>query len=167
MEANGPLSHRGGWAWTLAPKAKSHLVTRFKLPFGYPRALGKFTPTKAAPVLPHLVGCLGQHRCPSKEAPTPGGQPCPPAHPQQSQPNHNKRAHEAHTGDTTGAPDWWPGGLCHWAPQDTFYIGPLFQDQETEPIYVINRNKHRELGKMRRQRNTFQTKEQDETSEKE
>ena len=34
-------------------------------------------------------------------------------------------------------------------------------------MYLTHRNKHRELGKMRRQRNIFQMKEQDITSEKE
>ena len=36
-----------------------------------------------------------------------------------------------------------------------------------ELIYLIHRKKHKELGKARRQRNTFQMKEQDKTPEKE
>ena len=44
----------------------------------------------------------------------------------------------------------------------------LFLHKTTSPssgIYLILGKKHRELGKMRRQRNTFQKKEQDEISE--
>lgn len=44
-------------------------------------------------------------------------------------------------------------------PQDTLQIRLLFQDQEMQLIYLIYRNKHRELGKMKRQRNIFQMKE--------
>lgn len=36
-------------------------------------------------------------------------------------------------------------------------------DWETQLIYLIHRNKHRELGKMTRQRNMFQIREQDKT----
>ena len=52
-------------------------------------------------------------------------------------------------------------------PTGVSYIRPLFQYWETQLIYLIHRNKHRELGKMRRQKNTCQMKEQGKTSEKE
>lgn len=54
--------------------------------------------------------------------------------------------------DTPEAPssdDLW--GLCHWFPQDTFYIKLLFRDQEVWLIHLIHKSKHEELGKMRRQ----------------
>ena len=38
---------------------------------------------------------------------------------------------------------------------------------EGKLIYLIHRNKYKELGKIRIQRNIFQSKEQDKTSEKE
>jgi len=34
-------------------------------------------------------------------------------------------------------------------------------------VYLIHRNKHRELGKMRREKNMFQMKKKNKTSEKE
>lgn len=40
----------------------------------------------------------------------------------------------------------------------TFYMRPLFQNWETLLIYLLHRNKYKDLGKMRRQRNTFQMK---------
>src|SRR3712207_5417033 len=47
------------------------------------------------------------------------------------------------------------------------YIRPLLQDQKTQLTHLIHRYKHRERGIMRRQRNTFQAREQDKTPEKE
>lgn len=37
MEVNQPLSYDGGWTWALAPNS-------YKLPFGYPWTLRKYTP---------------------------------------------------------------------------------------------------------------------------
>lgn len=42
----------------------------------------------------------------------------------------------------------------------------FLQDWETQQFHLIHRNKHRESGKIRRQRNIFWTKEQDKISEK-
>ena len=54
----------------------------------------------------------------------------------------------------------------YWASQDTFYTKLFFKNQERY-LVLIYRNKHRKLGKMRRQRKVFQTIQQDKTSEKE
>ena len=68
----------------------------------------------------------------SNAVPTPGVQPCTPAHLQHSWLNHNRRVHAAHTWDTPGAPGSGDqGGLHHWTSKDTFYIRrPLFRDWE-------------------------------------
>lgn len=52
--------------------------------------------------------------------------------------------------------------MLFWVPKETC-IRLLFPDQ----LYLIHRNKHRELGKMRRQRTMFRMIEQDKTLEKE
>ena len=44
---------------------------------------------------------------------------------------------------------------------------PHYQDTESQQLYLIHRNKHREAVKMRRQRNMVQLKEQNKTPEKE
>ena len=87
------------------------------------------------------------------------GQTHPPAIPQQSQPKHNREIHAAHTGDTPRAPSYGDGGLgiVPLAPLNTSYIRPLFQDQEIVGN-IPNTQKHRELGKVRRQRKTLQMK---------
>ena len=54
----------------------------------------------------------------------------------------------------------------YWASQDAFYTKLFFKNQERY-LVLIYRNKHRKLGKMRRQRKIFQTIQQDKTSEKE
>ena len=51
-------------------------------------------------------------------------------------------------------------------PQDTYLIRPHYQDTESNQLYLIHRNKHREATKMRRQRNMAQMKEQIKTQEK-
>ena len=51
-------------------------------------------------------------------------------------------------------------------PHRTSYTRPLLQDWRRQLFGPIHRNKHRELLKMRRQRNMSQMKEQDKTSEK-
>ena len=43
---------------------------------------------------------------------------------------------------------------------------PHYQDTESQQLYLIHRNKHREAVKMRRQRNMVQMKEQIKTPEK-
>lgn len=50
-------------------------------------------------------------------------------------------------------------GLSHWAPQDTFYIRSLFLTG-TCSWYTKYIETNSELGKIRRQKNAFQTKEQ-------
>ena len=45
------------------------------------------------------------------------------------------------------------------------YIGPVLQDGEMLLTCLIDRNKYRELGEVRRQRNAFQTKKEDKASE--
>ena len=65
-----------------------------------------------------------------------------------SQPCHNRRGHTAHIGGTLRT--YWSSnqrGVCCWAPWDISYIRPLLQDQETEPTYLMHRNKHRKLSK--------------------
>lgn len=52
-------------------------------------------------------------------------------------------------------------------PQNASMQDCCFQDQETQLTYVIQRKKHRESDKIKQQKNIFQTKEQDKTSEKE
>lgn len=50
-------------------------------------------------------------------------------HEQELQHNYNRRVHATYTGDIPRAPDSGEQGwLCHWAPQDTFYIRPLLQN---------------------------------------
>ena len=44
---------------------------------------------------------------------------------------------------------------------------PHYQDTESQQLYLIHRNKHREAVKMRRQRNMVQMKEQIKTPENE
>ena len=56
--------------------------------------------------------------------------------------------------------------LCYWTLRDTYYIRPHYQDMESEQLYLIHRNKHREAAKMRRQRNLAQMKVQIKTAEK-
>ena len=57
--------------------------------------------------------------------------------------------------------------LCHWTLQNTHYIRPYYQAMESKQLYLIHRNKHREVAKTRRQRNMAQMKEQIKTPEKE
>ena len=57
--------------------------------------------------------------------------------------------------------------LCHWTLQNTYYVRPHYQDTESNQLYLIHRNKHKEAAKMRRQRNMAQMKEQIKTPEKE
>ena len=51
--------------------------------------------------------------------------------------------------------------------QDTYYIGPHYQDTVSKQLYLKHRNEHREAAKMKRQRNMAQMKEQIKTPEKE
>lgn len=46
-------------------------------------------------------------------------------------------------------------GLFFWVLQEAFCIRPLFQDQETQLINLIHRNKHRDLDQTRRKRYMF------------
>ena len=84
---------------------------------------------------------------------------------QQLWPHHNRRVH---VGNTPWAPvSSGQVALYLWAPQDISQIRPLRQVWERLLIYLILRNKHSELGKMRGQKSTFLTKNQDKTPEKE
>ena len=51
--------------------------------------------------------------------------------------------------------------------QDTKYIRPHYHDTESKQLYLIQRNKHREAAKIRRQRNMTQMKGQIKTPGKE
>ena len=51
--------------------------------------------------------------------------------------------------------------------EDTYYIRPHYQDMDSKQLYLICRNEHREVAKMRRQRNMAQMKEQIKAPEKE
>ena len=75
--------------------------------------------------------------------------------------------HTAHTGNTGSAWLRRLGKLSHWSLQDTYYISPHHKDTESQQLYLIHRNKHREAAKMRRQRNMAQMNEQTKTPEKE
>ena len=57
--------------------------------------------------------------------------------------------------------------IAHWVPQNTSYIRLPYQDWESQQIYLLYGNKHKEAAKMKRQRNTPHTKEQKESPEKE
>ena len=48
--------------------------------------------------------------------------------------------------------------MCHWTLRVTYYNRPHHQDRESQQLYLIHRNKHREVAKMRRQRNMAQIK---------
>ena len=45
--------------------------------------------------------------------------------------------------------------------QDTYYIRPLHQDHESKQIFVIYKNKYKEIAKIGRQRNSSQMKKQE------
>ena len=65
-------------------------------------------------------------------------------------------------------PAWVIGErLCHWPLQDTYYIRLYYQDTESKQLHLIHRYKHREVAKIRRQRNIAQMTEQNKTTEKE
>ena len=64
-------------------------------------------------------------------------------------------------------PAWEIEEMGHWTLQDSYYIRPHNQDTESKQLYLIQRNKHREAAKIRRQRNMTQMKGQIKTSEKE
>ena len=68
-------------------------------------------------------------------------------------------------GHTWSAQVQWVKRLCHWTSQDTYYIRPLCHARETQHLYLIHRNKHRDAAKMRRQRNMSHIKEQNKTPE--
>ena len=51
-------------------------------------------------------------------------------------------------------------------PIGPYYIRPHYQDAESNKLYLIHRNKHREAVKMRRQRNMAQMTEQNKTPQK-
>ena len=53
------------------------------------------------------------------------------------------------------------------ALQDIDYTRPHYPDRESKQLYLIHRNTHKEVAKMKRQRNTAQMKEQIKTPEKE
>lgn len=55
------------------------------------------------------------------------------------------------------APALGTRGLCHWAPGDTFYLGPLVQDREVWLIYRTH-GRDTERGKTRRRRSIFPMK---------
>ena len=56
--------------------------------------------------------------------------------------------------------------MCHWTLHDIYYSRPHYKDTESKQLYLIDRNKHIEVAKMRRQRNVAQMKEQVKTPEK-
>ena len=63
-----------------------------------------------------------------------------------------QKDHAAHTRGTPRAYSFGDQrGVCYTTPQNISYIKSLLQDQETKVAYQRHRNKHRELGKVRRQ----------------
>ena len=85
------------------------------------------------------------------------GSALPPVFPKQSaQPQ--QRAHAADMeGNLRAYSSGDQKGIYCLTPLDSYFMRSLLQDQETQPTYLIHGNKHRELGKMRRRRNIFQT----------
>ena len=88
-------------------------------------------PPKAAPTPPHLAGGPGWNQAPPKwlllwgPAPHTRTPASVAAHPQQEGTRRcPQRGH--HWGIWLG----WQRGVCHWGPQHTFCMKPLFQGQE-------------------------------------
>ena len=63
-------------------------------------------------------------------------------------------------------PAWVIGRLCPCTLHDTHHIRWLYPVWEIQQLYLIPRNKHREVATLRRQRNMDQMKEQNKTPEK-
>ena len=64
----------------------------------------------------------------------------PTAHLQELEDHHNRRVRAPHMGESSGAPGSGDqGGLFIWVPQETFYIRPLLQDEETQLIYLFKK----------------------------
>lgn len=124
---------------------------------------------KETTTLPHMQTTLEGASAPPKGL-LPwrrGCQPHPPAHPQYSWPTHNRRAPEAHTGNTPRVPEPGDKGWLHCqAPREPSTKGQHLQDQATQQTHLIDRNQHRESDKMRRQKSMFLMKGQVKTSER-
>ena len=74
---------------------------------------------------------------------------------QQSNLNYKRRVYSAHMKGTPGV-----HSLSDRRGYATgYYIRPHYQDRGSQKLYLIQRNKHREAAKMRRQRNMPQMKE--------
>ena len=56
--------------------------------------------------------------------------------------------------------------MCPWTLQDTYYTRPHYQEMESQQLYLIHSNKHREAATMRGQRNMVEKKEQVKSPEK-
>ena len=84
---------------------------------------------------------------------------------QQPRLNYKRRVYSTHRKGALRVPSLGVRG-CHWALQDTYYIRPHYQDMESKQFYLINRNKHREAAKTRRQRNMAQVKDKSKLQEK-
>lgn len=51
-----------------------------------------------------------------------------------------------------------------WHNRTSSSLGCYFQEQESPLAFLTHRNRHKELGKLRRQKNIFQIKEQEKTT---
>ena len=72
----------------------------------------------------------------------------------------NSRAQTTHTEDSPKATSFGEHRTLHYrAPGAFSSYAHYFQDQEIQLTFLIRKNKHRELDKMRKQRNMSQMKE--------
>ena len=87
---------------------------------------------------------------------------------QQPRLTYKRRVYSTHRKGAPSVPSLGDKGrLYHCTLQHTYYIRPHYEAMESEQLYLIHRNKHREAAKMRRQRHMAQMKEQIKTPEKE
>jgi len=98
------------------------------------------------------------------------GRKASPTH-QYAQSNHGSATTGSHTQSTQGTPLEYlvmmtRVGLHYRAPQNLFYTIPLLSRPGDIADYLIHRNKHTELDKMKRQRNMGQRNEQNKITEK-
>ena len=57
--------------------------------------------------------------------------------------------------------------LHHWLPQDSYHVRPPHKDRKSKQIYIIHGSNQKKGSSKGRQRNNLQTKEKEESPEKE
>ena len=76
-----------------------------------------------------------------------------------TQHNNNSRMQATHIGDSLEVPGSGEEGTLHCrALQELFFIKSLFSRAEKYLTFLTQRNRHREIEKIKRQRNKFQMK---------